>query len=273
LGHQKETNYALQTNLTKEQFIREVLDGLMPPPSYFPKNVLLNILGYDSIENVLKKGLTQFSPAAFQIAAEESNAVIIDTRTAQDFAKAFIPGSVNIGIDGSFATWVGTLIVDIEQPILFIADVGREEEVVTRFARVGYDKTMGYLNGGIQAWKEDNKPVEKIESISGIQLSNLLHLDIELVILDVRKASEYDSQHIENAINAPLDYINDSMMLIDKSKTYYVYCAAGYRSMIFISILKARGYDNLIDVQGGFFALLESDKFKVTNYVCPSTLL
>ena len=273
LGHQKATNYALQPNLTKEQFIHEVLDGLMPPPSYFPKNVLMNIFGYDSIENVLENGKTPLSPAAFEAAAAELEAVIIDTRKAQDFAKGFIPGSINIGIDGSFATWVGTLILDIEQPILFIADDGREEEVVTRLARVGYDRAMGYLKGGVQAWKDANKTVDSIESISVNQLNDLLNKDENLPILDVRKASEFFSQHIENAENAPLDYINDSMSIIDKSKTYYVHCAAGYRSMIFISILKARGFDNLIDVQGGFSAILESNKFKVTEYVCPSTML
>ena len=273
LGHQKETNYALQPNLTKDQFIKEVLDGLMPPPSYFPKNVLMNILGYDSISTILKNGLTQFSPATFEVAAEESNAVIIDTRNAQDFAKGYIPGSINIGIDGSFATWVGTLILDIEQPILFISNEGREEEVVTRLARVGYDKTLGYLKGGIQSWEEARKSLETIESINVYELSDLLYLNANLPVLDIRKASEFNSQHIENAINAPLDYINDSMMLINKSKTYYVHCAAGYRSMIFISILKTRGFDNLIDVRGGFASILESNKFNVTEYVCPSTLL
>jgi glyoxylase-like metal-dependent hydrolase (beta-lactamase superfamily II)/rhodanese-related sulfurtransferase len=273
LGHQKETNYALQPNLTKDQFIKEVLDGLMPPPSYFPKNVLMNILGYDSISTVLENGLTQFSSVTFEVAAEESNAVIIDTRNAQDFAKGYIPGTINIGIDGSFATWVGTLILDIEQPILFISDEGREEEVVTRLARVGYDKTLGYLKGGIQSWKEAQKPLETIESINVNELSDLLHLDANLPVLDIRKASEFNSQHIENAINVPLDYINDGMAMIDKSKTYYVHCAAGYRSMIFISILKARGFDNLIDVRGGFASILESNKFNITEYVCPSTML
>lgn len=273
LGNQKKTNYALNPNLTREAFIAELLDGLMPPPGYFPKNVLMNIMGYDSIQSVLKRGTQALTVEAFEAAAGETDAILIDTRKSDVFATGFIPGSVNIGIDGSFANWVGVLMPDIEQSILIIADEGREEEVVTRLARVGYDHAIGFLKGGFEAWKNANKPVDTIQSITVNQLSEAFETDPNINILDVRKASEFYSQHLPTAINGPLDYINDSMTLLDSNKTYYVHCAGGYRSMVFISILKVRGYDHLIDVAGGFTAILGSEKFEVTNYVCPSTML
>ncbi len=273
LGNQKKTNYALNPNLTREAFIAELLDGLMPPPGYFPKNVLMNIMGYDSIQSVLKRGTQALAVEAFEAAAVETDAILIDTRKSDVFATGFIPGSVNIGIDGSFANWVGVLVPDIEQSILIIADEGREEEVVTRLARVGYDHAIGFLKGGFKAWKNANKPVDTIQSITVNQLSVAFETNPNINILDVRKASEFYSQHLPTAINGPLDYINDSMTLLDPNKTYYVHCAGGYRSMVFISILKARGYDHLIDVAGGFTAILGSEKFEVTNYVCPSTML
>jgi len=217
--------------------------------------------------------LQQLSPAAFEAAAEETDALILDTRNAQEFAKGFIPGSINIGVDGSFAPWVGALITDIEQTLLIVADEGTEEEVVTRLARVGYDHAIGYLKGGFKSWAEAGKPVDTIESITPDQLADIMAEDSETQVLDVRKASEFFSQRIEGAINLPLDYINDSMTLIDPKKTYYVHCAGGYRSMIFISILKARGYENLIDVQGGFSKIKENARFSITDYVCPTTML
>ena len=273
LGNQKKTNYALNLNLTREAFIAEVLNGLMPPPGYFPKNVIMNIMGYDSIQSVLERGTQALTPEAFEAAAEETDAVIIDTRKSEVFAKGFIPGSINIGIDGSFANWVGVLVTDIEQNILIIADEGREEEVVTRLARVGYDHAIGFLKGGFESWLNANKPVDSVHSITVNQLSHAFEKDPQINILDVRKASEFYSQHLPSALNAPLDYINDSMTIIDPNKTYYVHCAGGYRSMVFISILKARGFDNLIDVAGGFTAIMGSEKFEVTDYVCPSTML
>ncbi len=273
LGNQKRTNYALREGLTKEVFIAELLNGLMPPPSYFPKNVLMNINGYDHFDEVLERGANPLSPTAFEVLANETNALIIDTRSAKMFSKGFIPNSINIGIDGSFAVWVGTLVTDIKQQILLVTEEGREEEVITRLARVGYDYAIGYLKGGFEAWKAEGKDFDTIQSISSEEFAAAETENPEINILDVRKKSEYDSEHILNAINAPLDYINDSMTKVDKQKTYYVHCAGGYRSMVFASILKARGYDNLIDVDGGFSAIKQTGKFKITDYVCPSTML
>jgi rhodanese-related sulfurtransferase len=273
LGNQKKVNYALNPALNREEFIQALLNGLTPPPAYFPQNVLMNIKGYDSVDEVLERGLQALSPIAFEAAANETEALIIDTRDAQVFAKGFIPNAVNIGIDGSFATWVGTLVTDVRQPLLIVAEAGREEEAVTRLARVGYDHCLGYLKGGFEAWKAAGNEVDTIESISAARLSELLQADPDLQIIDARKQSEFDSEHLLEALNAPLDYINDSMAKIDRKRMAYVHCAGGYRSMVFISILKARGFDNLVDVQGGFKALKESGRFRVTEYVCPSTML
>jgi len=272
LGNQKKVNYALNPKLTKEEFIKEILTGLVPPPGYFPQNVLMNIKGYESIDNVMQKGSRALSAIEFEVAANETQALIIDTRKPQDFNKGFIPNSVNIGIDGSFATWVGTLIPSVKQEILIVADEGREAEVITRLARVGYDNALGYLKGGFNAWVAANKDIDQIHSVSAEELAEISKKE-QVNIIDARKASEYSSEHVVDAMNAPLDFINDSMTKIDKDKKYYVHCASGYRSMVFISILKARGYNNLIDVTGGFNALKASNLFKVTDYVCPSTLL
>ena len=272
LGNQKKTNYALQP-MSKEKFIDEVLDGLMPPPGYFPENVLMNIKGYESIDEVLHKGTQALSPTEFEVTANETDALLLDTRDAQTFAKGFIPNSINIGIDGNFAPWAGILIPDIKQTILLIADEGREEEIVTRLARVGYDNTIGYLKGGFEAWKNAGKETDTIESISVDVLAKRLEENPDLKILDVRKKSEHFSEHVIGSENIALDYINEHIAEVNKDKTYYVHCAGGYRSMIFNSILKARGYGNLIDVQGGFDAIKASGKFKVSDYVCPTTML
>jgi glyoxylase-like metal-dependent hydrolase (beta-lactamase superfamily II)/rhodanese-related sulfurtransferase len=272
LGNQKKTNYALQP-MTKEAFIKEVLHGLTPPPAYFPQNVMMNIEGYESMDVVYERGVKPLSPAEFEAAANETSALILDTREAQVFAKGFVPNSINIGIDGSFAVWVGAMIPDLKQEILVVAEEGREEEVITRLARVGYDYSIGYLAGGIAAWKNDSREVDAITSITVDELEKIKEGDPNIEILDVRKNSEYLSEHVIEAENAPLDYINDSMLKVDKNKTYYVHCAGGYRSMIFSSILRARGYDNLIDIAGGFKAIKESGKIEVSAYVCPSTLL
>jgi hydroxyacylglutathione hydrolase len=273
LGSQKATNYALAPNMTKPEFIEAVLDGLVAPPGYFPLNVMMNIQGYDSIDTVLARGQHAFAPDAFEALANETKALILDTRAAQTFAKGFIPNSINIGIDGSFAPWVGAMIPDIKQEILLVTDEGRELEVITRLARVGYDFTIGYLQGGFEAWKKAGKEVDQIKSIDANELAQINENDPQTLIMDVRKTSEYKSEHIKGAINAPLDFINDSMSVIDKDKKYMVHCAGGYRSMIFISILKARGYDNLIDVKGGFKEIKDSGKFKTTEYSSPTTLL
>jgi hydroxyacylglutathione hydrolase len=272
LGHQKETNYALRSNMSKEEFIKEVTTGLAAPPAYFPLNVMLNIQGYESIDKVLERGRHALSPDAFEMAANESSALILDTRDPQIFAGGFVPNSVNIGIDGSFAPWVGAMIPDIKQEIILVTDEGREEEVITRLARVGYDYTIGYLKGGFNAWKEAGKEVDRVSSISADELSEILRKE-KVNVLDVRKKSEYLSEHLMDSENAPLDFINESMAQLDKNKTYYVHCAGGYRSMIFNSILRARGFDKLVDIKGGFKSIKESGKFIISDYVCPSTLL
>ena len=272
LGHQKATNYALRANMTKEEFIKEVTTGLIAPPAYFPLNVMLNIQGYESIDKVLERGQHALSPDAFEVAANETGALILDTRDPQTFAKGFVPNAINIGIDGSFAPWVGAMIPDIKQEILLVTEEGREEEVITRLARVGYDYTIGYLKGGFNSWKNAGKEIDHIDSISAEELAQIMNKE-KVNVLDVRKKSEFLSEHIVDAENAPLDFINDSMAQIDKNKTYYVHCAGGYRSMIFNSILRARGYDNLVDVKGGFKDIKETGKFNVSEYVCPSTLL
>lgn len=273
LGHQKATNYALRANMTKAEFVKEVTAGLLPPPAYFPLNVAMNKHGYDSIDEVIKRGTHALSPRAFEVAATETGALILDTRDAQVFSEGFVPNAINIGIDGGFAPWVGALIPDIKQQILLVTAPGREEEVVTRLARVGYDYCIGYLEGGFDAWKKANMEVDTIERVTADALAAIQSSHPDAVIVDVRKQSEYLSEHLQGVENAPLDTINDSMLRIPKDKTVYVHCAGGYRSMIFASILRARGYDNLVDVIGGIKSLKESEKFELSAYVCPSTLL
>ncbi len=270
LGNQKKTNYALRADMTRDEFIEEVLHGLMPPPGYFPQNVMMNIQGYTSIDTILDRGNRALTPEEFETAANETGAIILDTRDAQEFAKGFIPNAINIGIDGSFAVWVGTLIPDVKQEILLVCDKGREEEVVTRLARVGYDFTLGYLKDGFDAWKQDSREVDSILSVDAHELAGKMS-EGKVNILDVRKSSEHKSEHVIDAENIPLDYLNENMAEVDKDKTYYVHCAGGYRSMIFTSILRARGYDNLIDVKGGFKEIKASEKFSLSEYVCPTT--
>ena len=259
MAHQKATNYALRADMTKEEFVKEVTDGLLPPPGYFPLNVKMNKMGYASITDVIKRGTTALSPSAFEAAANETGALILDTRSAQDFAKAFIPNSIFIGIDGGFAPWVGTLITDIEQKILVVADAGREQEVITRLARVGYDHAIGFLEGGIDAWKSVGKEVDSIVSVTADETAD--KMSEGCVVLDVRKPGEYDTEHIVDVENIPLDFINDNMAFVPKDEPIYIHCAVGYRSMIFVSILRARGYQNLIYVQGGFGAIKKTGKF------------
>ncbi len=273
LGNQKLFNYALNLNLTKEQFIKEILTGLVPPPAYFPQNVLMNIQGYESLENVMQRGSQALTPAAFEAAANETEALILDVRGAQTFAKGFIPNAINIGLDGQFASWVGTLIPDLKQPILLVTEAGNEEETITRLARVGYDNCVGYLQGGMSAWQAAGLEMDSVTSISAQTFSDLFNENPSLTVFDVRKKSEYDAEHVVGVENLPLDFLNDHMSQIPSDKTCYVHCAGGYRSMIAISILKARGFDNLVDVVGGFAALKNTGKLPLTEYVCPSTLL
>ncbi|MES2592161.1 MAG: MBL fold metallo-hydrolase [Bacteroidota bacterium] len=267
LGSQKKINYALRADMTKAEFIKEVTSGLLPPPLYFPLNVKMNKEGYPNIADVIKTGTKILNPEEFENIANETNAIILDVRSQAVFAKGFIPNSINIGIDGGFAPWVGALITDINQPILLVTEEGREEETVIRLARVGYDNTLGYIKGGFTAWKNAGKERDEIKSISVQTFVDTYKTDPKINILDVRKTAEYQTGHIVDAENLPLDNINDSMPAVDKNKTYYVHCAGGYRSMIYASILKSRGYDNLINVEGGFKTITTADpEIKVSVY-------
>ena len=267
IGDQKATNYALRANMTKEEFVAEVTDGLSAPPAYFPENVRMNKMGYESLDKVMEKGLRPLSPDAFEAAANETEALVIDTRHQNTFIKGFVPQSIFIGIDGSFAMWVGALILDIKQPILIIAEPGREEEVVTRLSRVGYDNSIGFLEGGFDAWKAAGKDVDTLDQVTAEELKGIEGA----TIVDVRKQGEYLSEHVVDAVNVELDYFNDQMASVPQEGTFYVHCAGGYRSVIASSILKARGYHNMVDVAGGFKAIKEAG-LNVTDYVCPSTL-
>ncbi len=254
LGHQKKVNYALRADMSREEFIKEVTDGLLPPPSYFPKNAVMNKMGYDSFDNVLDRGLQALSPEAFEAAANETGALILDTRSQADFVKGFIPNSIFIGIDDNFAPWVGALIPDIKQAILIVADHGREEEVVTRLARVGYDNAIGFLEGGMAAWENDGREIDRIESISAEEFEKRMNQGV-LEVVDVRRISEYEKSHLVDARLVSLDYINENMASFKQDRKTYVHCAGGYRSVIASSILKARGFDQIVNIEGGFKAI------------------
>lgn len=273
LGHQKEVNYALQP-MSKEEFVKEVTKGLMPPPQYFPKNAVMNKMGYESFDTILEQGNKALSPTIFEEVVNAHGALMLDVRSGEEFAKSHVPNSIFVGLDGSFATWVGTLIEDLQQAIVVIAPEGREEEAITRLARVGYDNTIGYLEGGVAAWKAAGKEVDSIDSISVEEFESRQNQGAVPTVVDVRKQSEYDSQHIEagNVKNIPLDWINTSMEQFDKEKDMYLHCAGGYRSLISASILKSRGYHNVVNIEGGFDAIKEGS-LKTTEYVCPSTML
>jgi len=271
LGNQKKNNYALRADMTKEEFIAEVTDGLLPPPQYFAQNVAMNKSADTSgLDKILEKGNVGLDVETFEAMANHEGALVLDTRHQEEFAKEHIPNSIFIGIDGSFAPWVGALIPDLQQPIVFITEEGREEEIVTRLSRVGYDNTLGYLKGGVKAWKEAGKEIDSVKSIPATEFASDIKSG-DLTVLDVRKPSEFQSEHVEDAQNFPLDYINDNFDELDKNQTYHVHCAGGYRSMIAASIMKSRGVHNLVDIAGGFKAISETDIPK-TEYVCPSTL-
>lgn len=267
IGEQKAINYALRADMTEAEFVAEVTDGLTTPPAYFPENVRLNKVGYESLDTVMDRAMTPMSPEAFEAAANETDALILDTRHQTEFIQGFIPQSIFIGIKGSFAMWVGAMIPDINQKLLIVADPGMEEEVLTRLSRVGYDQTIGFLEGGFDAWKSAGKEVDTLDQVTAEELSGIEGA----TIVDVRKKGEYLSEHVEDAINVELDYINDQMASVPQEGTFYIHCAGGYRSVIAASILKARGYHNMIDVAGGFGAI-KNTSLKVTDYVCPSTL-
>lgn len=270
LGEQKKINYALRADMTKAEFVKEVLDGIAPPPQYFAKNAMLNKMGYDTFDTVLKTGDVALSPDEFEALANHESALVLDVRPESDFIKSHIPNSIFIGLNGQFAPWVGALITDIKQPIVLVVPEGQSSEAVTRLSRVGYDNTLGYLDGGLKAWKKAGKDTDTLESITAEMFADRAKSD-PINILDVRRDSEYQSSHIEDAQHLSLDFINEKMNDLSKDKTYYVHCAGGYRSVIAISILKARGYNKLIDVAGGFGAIENTD-LKTTAFVCPSTL-
>jgi hydroxyacylglutathione hydrolase len=258
LGNQKRFNYALRADMTREEFISEVTAGLTEPPQYFPENVRMNQLGYESIDDVLERGDQALSPEAFEAKANATGALVVDTRSAGEFAKGFIPNSINIGIDGSFAPWVGALIPDLKQNLLIVTDPGREEEVVTRLARVGYDYTIGYLKGGYASWEAAGKETDQVASVTSDEFAEV-YRESETSVIDVRKPDEYDQGHIRGALNLPLDYINEVMDQFPKNDTMYVHCAGGYRSMIAASILKSRGFDHVINIEEGFGGVAKTD--------------
>jgi len=271
LGNQKRTNYALRADMTKEEFIKEVTEGLLPPPQYFAKNAKLNKSGYGSIDEVLEKGAIPLEANQLEEIVNQQGALVLDTRQPDKFAAGHIPNSIFIGIDGSFAPWVGALIVDLQQPIVLVAPEGREEEVVTRLARVGYDNTLGFLKGGMATWKAAGKEIATIESITAAEFAGRHQNNQVQTVLDVRKPTEFLSQHVEDARNFPLDYINANMDKLDREQEYYLHCQGGYRSMITASILQSRGFDNVIDIKGGWKAI-EHTSVPITEYVCPTTL-
>ena len=267
LGNQKKVNYALnQPN--KEAFINAVLEGLTSPPAYFGMNVAMNKKGYNSFDKVLSQGMTALSIEEFEAIAEQSGALLLDTRANGDFAKGFVPQSINIGLNGDFAPWVGVMIVDVKQPILLITDLAKEEETVTRLSRVGFDNILGYLQGGFSSWADSGKEIDIVHRISAKEFAQQIE-GAKPMIIDVRKESEYSAEHVEDAYSKPLAHLNDWIQEIDTKQPFYLHCAGGYRSMITASILQARGYNNFIEVEGGFKAIAET-KVPKTDFVCTS---
>jgi glyoxylase-like metal-dependent hydrolase (beta-lactamase superfamily II)/rhodanese-related sulfurtransferase len=265
LGDQKALNYALRADMTREEFVKEVTTGLVEPPQYFPKNAVMNKMGYASIDDVRKQGEIPLSVRAFKAAWEGEEALVLDTRHEQEFVKGFIPGSVFIGLEGDFAPWVGALITDLKQPILFVCEPGLEEQVVDRLARVGYDNPIGYLDGGFESWVKAGEEVDKIEDWTAEEFAKIANEE-KLYLLDVRRASEYNTEHIVDAQNFPLDFLNRNMAQLDRNKQYFLYCRSGYRSVIAASILKSRGFDYLVNIRGGYNDMVETN-LKRTEYV------
>ncbi|MBC7861786.1 MAG: MBL fold metallo-hydrolase, partial [Bacteroidia bacterium] len=268
LEHQKEVNYALQ-NISRADFIKELTTGILPPPQYFPKNAMLNKTGYENYDSVIKKGSHALSADEFEKIANEENAIVLDVRKPADYTQGHIPNSIFIGLDGQFAPWVGALITDLKQAIVLVAPDGREEETIMRLSRVGYDNTIGYLKGGLETWKNAGKETDTLLSIPAEKFAEE-YKNENINVLDVRKPGEFDAQHLLKAESKPLDFINDWTNSVDKNKTYHIHCAGGYRSVIAASILKARGFKNLIDVAGGFSAI-QKTAIATTEFECPST--
>ena len=270
LGNQKKVNYALNQS-SKEAFIKAITEGLLPAPSYFGFNVAMNKNGYESYESVLNNGLKALNPDEFELVAESSNALILDTRSNTNFYKGYIPQSVNIGLDGDFAPWVGALIINVKQPILIITDLNKEEETITRLSRVGFDNVLGYLKGGFNSWLDSGKSADVVDRITPEQFGSNFEINVDNII-DVRKESEFNAEHILTAQNKPLTYINDWIKDINPQQHFYLHCAGGYRSMIAASILQARGYRNFTEISGGFDAISKTNIPK-TTYACQSKVI
>jgi hydroxyacylglutathione hydrolase len=271
IGEQKQQNYALRANMTEGEFIKEVTDGLLPPPAYFGMNVAMNKKGIPSFSSVLNNGKNAIDVADFEQLVEDSGALILDTRNPADFSKGFVPQSINIGISGDFAPWVGALIADVNQPIVLVTDSGKEEETVTRLSRVGFDSVLGHLKGGFEAWKSAGFDVDTINRITAAQFENEVKIS-ESKVVDIRRESEYEAEHIEDAYSKPLAYINDWVKDINPNEHFFMHCAGGYRSMIAASILQARGYRNFSEIEGGFNAIAKTDLPR-TDFMCPSKVL
>lgn len=269
IGQQKKTNYALRLDMTKEEFVKEVTDGLLPPPAYFPLNVKLNKEGYKDVDDVIKNSAKPLNPMEFELISNETGAVILDVRHQTEFVKGFIPQSIFIGIDGGFAPWVGALIKDIKQPILLVTPQDKEEDTITRLSRVGFDNVLGYLEGSFESWQQSGKEIDTLQSVSAEVLAKKINENNP--VFDVRKPGEFAKEHITVAESTPLDFLNDYIVSFPKKEDFYVHCAGGYRSVIAASILKARGFHNVIDVAGGYAAIRKTNIQK-TEAVCPSTL-
>jgi rhodanese-related sulfurtransferase len=270
LGNQKKMNYALnQPN--KEAFIAAVTDGLLAPPAYFGFNVAMNKGGYDSFDEVKLRAMNPLSPEAFELVADSTGAMILDTRPAGEFYKGFVPNSINIGIKGDFAPWVGALIGDVKQELLLVTEPGMEEEVITRLSRVGFDHVVGYLSGGFSAWKEADKETDRVNRISTEEFASQFDAE-KSVVVDVRKETEYAAEHVSDAYSKPLAYINEWTKDINPDEHFFMHCQGGYRSMIAASILQARGYRNFTEVDGGFAAISKT-AIPTTDFICQSKVL
>ena len=270
LGNQKKMNYALRADMTKKEFISEVTQGLLPPPDYFPANVKLNIEGYDDFDTVLKRGTQALSPRAFEVAANETSAIVLDVRLQDAYGKGHIPSSIFIGLDGEFAPWVGALIANVKQPLLLVTKKGQEEEAITRLSRVGFDQTLGYLEGGFEAWKNASMEYDTVSSITA-EAFKTTYENNNTNVFDMRRESEFLSEHLLEAHSTPLNFMNDHLAEFKSNQPFYIHCAGGYRSMIAASILKSRGIHNLINIKGGFVAIKNAG-VQVSDFVCPTTL-
>ena len=269
LGNQKKTNYALREDMTREEFTAELLDGLGLPPAYFPQNVLMNIQGYESLDNIIEKSFKALNPKEFETLANQTEAIVLDVRHENDYVKSHIPNSIFIGIQGNFAPWVGALIMDVKQPLLLVTPEGKEQETITRLSRVGFDNVLGYLEGGISAWQTAGFEIDTMKSISPEEFTT--QFSENSVVVDARKPGEFSAEHVENALNIPLDTVNQHFNEVPKNDEFYLHCAGGYRSVIMGSILKSRGVHNFVNVEKGISGIRNTG-LKLTNFVCPLTL-